>query len=117
MTEAELQAAVIDLAHVYGWKVAHFRPAKTDKGWRTPVGADGKGFVDLVLAAPIRPDAITAEVLFVELKSATGKVSPEQHEWLERLYPNACVWRPKDWPEPIHSVLSGSPPPSPGEMK
>ena len=90
MSEAELQAAVIDLAHVYRYRVAHFRPAQTGRGWRTPVGADGAGFPDMVLAKPGR-------VLFVELKSATGRVSPRQLDWLEALMPDGFVWRPADW--------------------
>jgi hypothetical protein len=112
VTEAELQAAVIDLAHVYGWKVAHFRPAMTAKGYRTAVSGDGKGFPDLVLAAPIRPDALVAKVLFVELKSAGGQVTQAQSVWHYRLYPNVHVWRPADWHNgTIQRVLSGVPAP------
>jgi hypothetical protein len=94
VTEAELLEAVVELAHLRGWRVAHFRPARTEKGWRTAVSADGKGFPDLVLAR-------TGEILFVELKSAKGRVSREQQEWLVRLDIGrstfAGVWRPVDW--------------------
>ncbi len=78
LSEAEWQKQVIDLAHVYGWTVAHFRPARTAHGWRTPVSADGKGFPDLVL---VRHD----ELIFLELKSDTGRLSNEQKDWLEKL--------------------------------
>lgn len=88
ISEADWQAQVIDLARIHGWIVAHFRPARTVDGWRTPVSADGKGFPDLVLAR--RP-----RVIFAELKSETGKVTAEQMLWLKEL-PNACVWRPSD---------------------
>ena len=47
MSERELQDAVIQLARLLGWRVAHFRPAMTTRGWRTPVSADGAGFPDL----------------------------------------------------------------------
>lgn len=90
MTERELQSAVIECARLLGWRVAHFRPAETSKGWRTPVEADGAGFPDLVMARRGR-------LLFVELKSEKGKLRPEQVAWLDALNPLAFVWRPADW--------------------
>lgn len=42
--ERQWQAQVIELARILGWRVAHFRPALTKHGWRTPVQADGAGF-------------------------------------------------------------------------
>ena len=92
MSEAQLQAAVIDTARRLGWLVAHFRPARTETGWRTPVAADGKGFPDLVL--------VRERVVFAELKKATGKVSPEQGRWLEGLLlagAEICLWTPQHW--------------------
>ncbi len=76
-TEAEFQKEVIDWLHKHDWRVAHFRPAKTSKGWRTAVGADGAGFPDLCCV-----NAKSGRVMFIELKSDTGKVSLEQAEWL-----------------------------------
>lgn len=93
MTEAELQSAVIELARLLGYRVAHFRPALTAKGYRTPVEADGKGFPDLVLAKPGR-------LLFVELKSAKGKLSEEQEAWRCALGIAGAfyyVFQPVDW--------------------
>ena len=93
MKERELQDAVIDCARALGWRVAHFRPAKTEKGWRTPVAADGAGWPDLVLVRGSR-------LIFAELKSATGKLSDAQVEWeyaLERSGHAVYVWRPDDW--------------------
>lgn len=92
MKEAELQEAVIDTAHTFGWLVAHFRPARTEKGWRTPVAADGKGFPDLVL--------VRDRILFVELKSEKGRLSPDQalwQEWLTEGDGDHRVWRPRHW--------------------
>jgi len=79
ITESDFTRQVIDLAHVYHWKVAHFRAAMTKHGWRTPVQADGKGFPDLVMVRKNR-------LIFAELKSEKGKMSDEQIEW-------ACVLR------------------------
>ena len=81
MKESDFQKQVIDLAHVFGWKIAHFRPAMTEKGWRTAVSGDGKGFPDCVLVKPPR-------VIFAELKTDIGKISPAQAEWLNLL--SAC---------------------------
>lgn len=80
MTEADLQRAIIDAAKLYGWRVAHFRSARTEKGWRTPVEGDA-GFPDLVLARG-------GKVLFMECKSEKGRQTQEQAEWEDAIaYP------------------------------
>jgi len=93
MSEAEWQQQVIDLAHLYGWRIAHFRPAQNARGdWRTPVAADGKGFPDLVLTRD--------RLLFVELKSETGRLTREQRHWLDALQAagaEVAVWKPRDF--------------------
>jgi hypothetical protein len=90
VTEAEFQKIVIDMSHLFGWRVAHFRPARVTRNgketWETPVAADGRGFPDLVLAKAGR-------TLFRELKTNSGKVSDEQHEWLKAT--GGKVWRPR----------------------
>ena len=91
MSEDDLKAAVIQLARDNGWRVCHFRPAKTEKGWRTPIEGD-KGLPDLVLAR-------RGVVLLAELKSATGRLTDGQKEWLEHLGAMGCVWRPADLSE------------------
>jgi hypothetical protein len=70
MTELErdFQTAVIDLAHLAGWTLAHFRPAQTRHGWRTPVAGDGQGFPDLILTKGPR-------LVIAELKTQKGKLS------------------------------------------
>jgi hypothetical protein len=95
MTEAEFQRSVIELAHRFGYKVAHFRPAQTKSGhWVTPVQADGAGFPDLVL--------VRDRVIFAELKSETGQISLHQAVWEDALR-NAGAeyycWKPSDWDE------------------
>ena len=117
-SEADFQQAVIDAARYCGWLCSHFRPARTEKGWRTPVAADGKGFPDLVL--------VRDRVLFVELKTDTGKLSGDQEVWQSAIdgaldawlrfcsTPDAfevlpfdyLVWRPRDWTQ-IKEVLGG----------
>jgi len=94
VTEAELQDAVVAAARLFGYRVAHFRSARTARGWRTPVAADGAGFPDLCLARP-------GELAFVELKAAEGRLSADQAAWLDVLgRTGRCgvhVWRPEDW--------------------
>lgn len=92
MIERELQDAVIEAARLLGWRVAHFRPALTKHGWRTPVQADGKGFPDLVLARD--------RVIYAELKTAAGRLTPEQQQWRHALLEageEVYLWQPDDW--------------------
>jgi hypothetical protein len=100
-TERDLQRAAIDLAHIFGWRVAHFRPAKTAKGWRTPVEADGKGFPDLLL---VRGDQIKVR----ELKAGRNKPTADQSEWLAAFTAagiDAAVWTAADIPDGIVEEL------------
>lgn len=91
-TEAQFQQQVIDLARLHKWRVAHFRPARTSRGWRTPVAADGSGFPDLVLAR-------NGVVIFAELKSQRGVLSNEQRAWAAQLGIAWRLWRPRDLPD------------------
>jgi hypothetical protein len=105
--ENEWQRQVIQLAHLHGWRVAHFRSvcvARKDGStrWQTPVEADGEGFPDLLLCKP-------GKIIVAELKRDDGRVSTEQREWLhtfELAGVAAYTWRPRDWAE-VLAVLSG----------
>lgn len=90
LTEDDLLTRVLDLARLRGWKVVHYRPAKTAKGWRTPLQGD-KGCPDVILAR-------RGVVILAELKSETGKATPEQRQWLTQLGDHGHLWRPQDWP-------------------
>lgn len=99
MSEGQLQDAVIELARLLGWRVAHFRPAATGRGYRTAVQGDGAGFPDLVLVR-------NGHLIFAELKADRGRHSLDQHEWLNdllavsvgshRVWVYEC-WRPSQW--------------------
>ena len=89
ISEADLQHSVIDYAKLRGWMVCHYRPAKTAKGWRTPLEGDA-GCPDLILARG-------GVVLLAELKSETGTFRPGQREWLEAAGEHGRLWRPRDW--------------------
>ena len=89
--EQELQATLVEACRVLGYRVAHFRPARTAHGWRTPMSGD-VGFPDLVCARPGR-------VFALELKAARGRLGPGQQEWLQALeggVVDARVVRPDD---------------------
>ena len=104
MGEAELLSNVLELASLFGWRSAHFRPAMTAHGWRTAVSGDGKGFPDLVL---VRGDRLIA----AKLKSEFGGLSDDQRIWLDVLgaVAEVHVWRPADWTSgSIESVLRRS---------
>lgn len=88
VTEADWTAQVIKTAKLHGWMAVHYRPARTDKGWRTALEGD-RGAPDLLLARD-------GEVLLAELKSQRGTFRPGQREWLAALGPHGCVWRPAD---------------------
>jgi hypothetical protein len=106
--EASFQSAVIDLAHLYGWRVAHFRAARTLRGWATPVGADGKGWPDLFLVHPVRGIALARE-----LKVPPNRLTSEQRQWLHNLSAagiDAQVWTPGDW-DKIQATLAPKPSP------
>lgn len=120
ITEAAFQQQVLDLAALGGWRVAHFRPAQTARGWRTAVAADGAGFPDLVLVRG-------PELIFAELKTEKGRLRAEQEAWLSDLQAVASglraagepappavvdvyVWRPSDFDE-INARLRRAPGP------
>jgi len=104
ITEPEWQATVAEIAKIGGWKRAHFRPARTDKGWRTPGQYEGgKGWPDLVLVHPHRQ-----LVLFRELKSARGRLDDDQarwRKWLTEAGADYDVWTPADEELAIHVLL------------
>lgn len=100
MTEADLLTGVLDLARALKWRTAHFRPAQTARGWRTPVSGDGKGFPDILL---VRDRLIAAEL------KAGSRLTPEQTDWLAALRAvgiETFVWTPADYPDGIAAVLN-----------
>lgn len=99
-SEAEFTDQVLALAKLRGWLRLHIRPARTAKGWRTPVQGDGKGFPDLLL---LRGDCL----LVAELKVKGRRTRPEQDEWLSRFERAGAAtfrWTPADWKD-IERVL------------
>ena len=118
ITEKQFSQQVEDLLNLYGWHWCHFRPARTEEGWRTALSGH-QGFPDYIATHPPR-------LIFAELKSEKGKITPEQEEWLGMLrecgsYPSSSflddkgltlvyqrlgvyLWRPSDF-ETIIEIL------------
>lgn len=100
--ERDFQRVVVDLAKWHGWLVFHPLPAQNGRGqWRTATQGD-TGFPDLVLVHA------KGGIIFAELKSAIGKLSDRQQNWINKIIEaggEAYVWRPADL-EQIKAILS-----------
>lgn len=86
ITEKQFESQVKDLAKICGWKYYH-----TWRSFHSPAG-----FPDCCIVRGTR-------LLFAELKSEKGKVSPAQQEWLDILKATGkCevyLWRPSQFDE------------------
>lgn len=90
VTEKELLQLVEDTARRFGWLTYHTHDSRRSE----------PGFPDLVLCKP-ETGRYPAQLLYVELKSETGRVSAAQIRWLDALKANRVevhIWRPSDWP-------------------
>jgi hypothetical protein len=93
VSEEEWQGIVLKLAGLYGWALTYHTHDST---------RSNPGWPDLVLHRP------PGELLIVELKTDTGRVSKAQQTWLAAL---ACsgvetaVWRPRDLDSVVHPRL------------
>jgi hypothetical protein len=96
MTETQFTDRVIQTATLFGWLVCHFRPARTERGWRTAIQGDS-GFPDLVMARG-------GVVLFRELKVGTKKPRPDQVSWGEAIGEDYALWYPDDWDEIVQTL-------------
>lgn len=99
-TEKDFMAVVTDYAKLRGWRVYHTFDSRHSAA----------GFPDLVLVRPPR-------LVFAELKSEGGKLTPEQKAWIEALkeigafdrltfrdIPEVYVWWPRDHEQVIETL-------------
>lgn len=87
--EKDFQAAVVKRAKELGWLTYHTRDSRKSE----------EGFPDLVL--------VRDRIVWMELKSATGKPTAPQLCWIEALggvFAEVYLFRPADWPQ-IERVL------------
>ena len=94
MSEADLSSLVLDLARLLKWRLRYHT-------WNSQHST--AGFPDLVLVRPPR-------ILFIELKSETGKLSPAQANWIAALRDcpvEVAVVRPTDTRDPVETSVLG----------
>lgn len=97
MTEAELQTNVRKVARLGGFLIYHTNDSRRSD----------KGFPDLVFVHPM-----TGRTVYAELKSAKGRIRPEQQQWIDALARGGHeihVWRPEHWHDDTiqHVLLVG----------
>lgn len=84
-SEGDLLARVRRLAKQHGWLCYHTHRSERSE----------PGFPDLVLTNG-------KVILFVELKTTKGKLTPQQSQWHHLLshahYHEVWIWRPEQWP-------------------
>lgn len=88
--ETPFQKQITDLADIFRWRWYHTHDSRRSN----------KGFPDLCM---VRGDRL----IFAEVKTEKGPVTPEQKEWLEELRKTkneVYLWRPSDW-KSIEDVL------------
>lgn len=90
LTEKAWLGQIVQLAKTLGWKCYHpFLSIHSERG-----------FPDLTL--------VRERVVFVELKTEKGKLSPHQVNWVDSLRMAGAevrVWRPSNWDEAV-KILS-----------
>lgn len=89
VSEAQWQDQLTSLALLNGYLVYH-----THRSDRSQ-----PGYPDLTLVRASPPD-----VLWVECKTETGRVSPDQQHWLDTLKAaghDAYLWRPRHWDDAV----------------
>jgi hypothetical protein len=96
LTEAGWQRQLVDLAAALGYHWLHLRPGLRQSGaYSVPIqGTLGAGWPDLFLCRER-----DRRVIWVELKSATGRLTADQERVLGILRDAGCevyVWRPAD---------------------
>ena len=88
--EYQRQQRITRALRQYGWLHTHFRPLRTEAGYRTPLSGD-KGYPDITAVHPDR-----GILLFIEVKANRGMYSDDQKMWLGALGHIACddvqVW-------------------------
>lgn len=91
--ERDFQNQLIKLAKRLGYIVHAERPARTRNSWVTPIQGS-PGFPDIFLV-----HILTKVRVWIECKSETGRVSPQQDVWITLLKKSGetvFIWKPQD---------------------
>jgi hypothetical protein len=105
LTERDLSSLVNELARLGRWRLRYHTYTSRGTQYGRPAAP---GFPDWVFVHPEK-----RRLLFVELKSESGKVKPEQQEWIDalNLIPGveAVIWRPSMWNEIVETLTGRKP--------
>jgi NADH:ubiquinone oxidoreductase subunit len=96
ITEKVWQSQVVGLAKTLGWRVYHPFLSKWSE----------KGYPDLTCV-----NTRQQRIVFIELKTEKGKLTPSQEEWIHDLKAagqEAYMFRPSDW-EKVAKILQHKP--------
>ena len=97
MTERDMQNTIVEAAKRCGWLVYHTHDSRRSE----------KGFPDLVLVRP-------PMVLFMELKSAKGRLSAAQKQWIGAIWDCRGVAGTVCYPNDLDRILKYLTSPQPG---
>lgn len=104
LTEAEYQGLIVDTARYLGYEVMHVRRSKGRRrggeAWQTTTSI--KGWPDLTIFGD-------RGLLFVEVKSESGRVTPEQkvvHAQLRAAGQTVIVSKPSTWPDLVTALTT-----------
>ena len=103
-TEREFQEQIAQLARQFGWMIVHHGGNQHRRAYY-----DTTGFPDLLMVSP------TGRVLFRELKTDIGSLTPDQERWRRELlnrHADYAVWRPTDWVDVVATISNGKAAPS-----
>ncbi len=103
MNERDYSSQIEDLLRLGGWRYCHFRPARTLYGWRTALSGH-PGLTDYICVR-----ASTRQVLYIEIKGDSGRLTQDEKDWIADLRAageTVFVWYPRDF-EVAQDVLLG----------
>lgn len=105
ITEEAFLAKVRQVARMAGWTGYHTYSSKRSD----------PGFPDLLLVKP-GPQLGTGRLIVAELKRQSGKLTAEQHLWLDLLRHSVATlevytWKPADWPQIVAILTQEGPTP------
>ena len=96
VTEKQFQATVIAMAKTCGWMVYHTHDSRKSE----------PGFPDLTMTR-------NGRMVYAELKTQSGRTTPEQDAWLAALAEcdgnEVFVWRPSDFQEITETLALARP--------
>ncbi len=106
MNQMELGRNILWLVHTLSGMAIHIRPAKTEKGWRTPGEGDIENYPDWTIFLPLQGRCIWAELTMVGKKPTPGQIA--YGEAIIKAGGEWYWWTPEQWfSGEIERILAG----------